>query len=479
MQKSRRMEDEERYEIKGKIGEGGRGAVYRAFDRQLNRNVAIKRLFNENVDGDEDDAVMKESHALSAINSPNIVRVFDVAHDEEGPYVVMEYLDGKTLHDVVANAPLVAEDFKTVAEQALEALIAAHDAKFLHRDIKPSNLMLTWLPSGRIQLKLLDFGLAKFTEKPAVQTVAQKGSVLGSIYFMAPEQFDRTPLDARTDLYSLGCVLYYALTGQYPFKGDSATEVMAAHIQGDCEDLHTHRPDIAPALCNWVMNLISRNQDERPATAQAALQDFEQVRKATGPVTSQPVPSGPRLITGINADTKTQLVGMTPTSTQLVSTPNLTTAVKTDTSSNLVPTQTTATTTLLAKKTKSSPIPPWVMVVCGVLLLSIVCLGVAVAMRGDPAENVPDPVPQKPSSASGPSKPSPPPPSVTVTKWSNRKWFVANDTNSDFKLSAEEFSTGLRGKEQAARIKLFNKLDKNRDRSLSKEEFANQKVAPD
>ena len=115
------MEDEERYEIRGKVGEGGRGAVYRAYDRHLNRSVAIKRLFTDDAEGgDSNEAVMKESHALSAISSPHIVRVFDVAQDEEGPYVVMEFLEGKTLHEVVSKAPLVLQDFLTVAEQSLE-----------------------------------------------------------------------------------------------------------------------------------------------------------------------------------------------------------------------------------------------------------------------------------------------------------------------------------------------------------------------
>lgn len=484
------MEDEERYEIKGKVGEGGRGAVYRAYDRQLNRSVAIKRLFSEGDAGAEDDAVIKESHALSAINSPHIVRVFDVSQDEEGPYVVMEYLDGKTLHEVVSKAPLVPEDFKTVAEQSLEALIAAHESKLLHRDIKPSNLMLTWLPSGRIQLKLLDFGLAKFTEKPAIQTVAQKGSVLGSIYFMAPEQFERTPLDVRSDLYSLGCVLYYSLTGEYPFDGESVTEVMAAHIQGSCGDLASHRPDISPALCTWVMSLLARDQDGRPATAQAALKSFEQVRKATAPVTNRPVPSGPRLITGDEAHTQTQLVN---TTTQLTNTLLTTARVpfsgtsKIKTGSTLVPTQTTATTALLAAKTKSNAIPPWVMVVCSVLLLSIIALSVAVAMRGDPGKTVPPPnptaTPINPEPQPGPKpgplvdkdtpKSTPPkkPAPANKPRVNTSEDFLKKDTNEDFKLSEAEFVAKRKGQQKAESERRFKRLDRDGNGHLTLSEF--------
>ena len=212
--------NEERYDIQGKLGEGGRGTVYLAQDRQLNRTVAIKRLSTEKEDADASyEAVLRESRALSALSSPHIVRVFDVGQDEDGPYVVMEHLNGKTLHEVVSNAPLIEGDFFQIAEQGLEALIAAHEVHLLHRDIKPGNLMLNWLPSGRFNLKLLDFGLAKFSDTPSVQTIAYGKSVMGSIYFMAPEQFDRELLDARTDLYSLGCLYYYGRTSRYPFDG--------------------------------------------------------------------------------------------------------------------------------------------------------------------------------------------------------------------------------------------------------------------
>ena len=130
------MRDEERYDIQGKLGEGGRGAVYLAKDRQLNRTVAIKRLLSDEKDSKSAyEALLNESRALSAINNPHIIRVFDVCQDEDGPYVVMEHLKGKTLHEVVATAPLLEHDFLEIAEQALEALIAAHEVQLLHRAV--------------------------------------------------------------------------------------------------------------------------------------------------------------------------------------------------------------------------------------------------------------------------------------------------------------------------------------------------------
>lgn len=480
------MHDEERYEIKGKIGEGGRGAVYRAFDRQLNRPVAIKRLFTEDPeDDDSHDAVMKESHALSALNSPHIVRLFDVARDEEGPYVVMELLEGKTLHEVVSEAPMVVADFLTVAEQSLEALIAAHDAKLLHRDIKPGNLMLTWLPSGRIQLKLLDFGLAKFTEKPQVQTVAQKGSVLGSIYFMAPEQFERTPLDGRTDLYSLGCVLFHALTGRYPFTGDSVTEVMAAHIQGQHEDLQPLRPDLSPALCQWVTSLMAREQDLRPANAQAALQAFDVAKKATAPVNTAAVPAPPQaVVPGFDPATGMVHTGAHLTGTQNISLHTATTAIP-GLHTGQIPTNTTAV--VPGKLVSKTGLSPAILAVCGVLILTIVALGVAVAVRGDgdgdkssntdPVEEEEKEKPEvKPKNRvikvelpkPDPPKPKPEPPKPPPLKYED---FSKLDTDQDFKVTEEEFIATTPQPKKRAQRQLFKKLDRNKNGVLTFNEF--------
>lgn len=276
------MDFEQRYEIKRKLGQGGLGEVYEGFDHQLQRKVAIKRLMLE--EGQEKSAyedLMRECHSLSALNSPNIVSLFDIGQDDDGSFVVMELLKGETLEELISRAPLTEEDFITIAEQCLEGLLAAHDAHILHRDLKPCNLMITWLPSGRLQMKLLDFGLAKHSAEPSKQTIAHGNSLLGSIYFMAPEQFEQSPLDARADLYSLGCVFYYALTQVYPFNGDSIAQVMAAHLQGNYKDLREYRPDLNPDLCNWVMSLMTLKQDDRPEACEAALTQLLGVRQGT------------------------------------------------------------------------------------------------------------------------------------------------------------------------------------------------------
>ncbi|MDA7896358.1 serine/threonine protein kinase, partial [bacterium] len=270
-------QSEERYEIRSKIGEGGVGAVYRAFDKNLNREVALKRvLATEDGNGLDEatEAMLKEVTSLCSLQHPNIVTVFDAGVDKDGPYVVMELLSGKTVDEMIGHSVLTQTDFRELALQSQEALIAAQDRNLVHRDIKPGNLMVTWLPSGRFHVKLVDFGLAKFLPRPSHQTIAHDDSVFGSIRFMAPEQFERNPLDQRADMYAIGCVYYYCLTGTYPFDGESAPQVMAAHLQHKVTPISEIRPDLPAWLCHWVMWHISREMNDRPSDARESLTQF-------------------------------------------------------------------------------------------------------------------------------------------------------------------------------------------------------------
>lgn len=263
----------DRYEIKAELGRGGLGVVYRAFDNQLGREVALKRV---SIDSDEPvdqltEDLISEAKTLSSLNHPNIVTIHDVGRDDEGPFVVMEMLAGETLETVIERGPLGVEDLKELAVQSIEGLIAAQSVDLLHLDLKPANIMIVWLPSGKFQVKILDFGLAMFAKQPTRQELGEDDSILGSIFFMAPEQFERRPLDGRTDLYSLGAILYATLAADYPFNGDTAQDVMAAHLQHRFAPLREVRPDIPDSICIWVEWLMARSPDERPANAQAAL----------------------------------------------------------------------------------------------------------------------------------------------------------------------------------------------------------------
>lgn len=267
-----------RYQIKEKIGQGGVGEVYIALDTQLQREVALKRIKASGSEG-EDDA-LKEAKVLSALQHPNILTVFDVGKDEHGTFVISELLRGETLEKVVERGVLTEEDFSQLAQQALEGLIAAQALNLVHRDLKPGNLMVVWHASGRFQVKILDFGLAKFSQHASHQTEDHESGILGSIYYMAPEQFERQPLDGRTDLYALGCIFYFVLTGKNPFEGATAAEVMASHLMHRVVPLNQLRPDLPPWLCDWVMWFINRDPEHRPSAAQAALDVFHEQAKA-------------------------------------------------------------------------------------------------------------------------------------------------------------------------------------------------------
>ena len=267
---------QQRYQVKGKIGQGGLGEVYLAQDTQLDREVALKRM-KVPEDGNKDAIsadLIREAKTLSALQHPNIVTVYDVGKDERGPFVVLELLKGETLDAVIDRGGMTLDDFKQVVMQTLEGLIAAQAVGLVHRDLKPGNIMVVWLASGKFQIKILDFGLAKFGLKARPQTEDQGGGIFGSIFFMAPEQFERFPLDARTDMYSLGCIYYQILTTKHPFDGETGVEVMASHLQHHVAPLKQVRPDLPDWLCHWVMWLISREMDDRPADARMALDFF-------------------------------------------------------------------------------------------------------------------------------------------------------------------------------------------------------------
>ncbi len=294
---------EERYEIRGKIGQGGLGAVYRGYDTRMNREVAIKRITMSNDDPElrEESTrqLIKEAGALASLQHPHIVTIYDVGADEDGPYVVMELISGKTLDELIERAPLTWPDFRELALQTQEALIAAQELNLIHSDIKPANLMLTWLPSGKFQMKIVDFGLATLTQSQSLEELQEIEAVFGSIFFMAPEQFERVPIDCRTDMYAMGCVYYQALTGNYPFNGETGHEVMVSHLHHTVIPIQEVRSDIPMWACDWIMWQINRMPDDRPESARQALQVFLQNDKNPSPTmslgkASTKLPPGPR-----------------------------------------------------------------------------------------------------------------------------------------------------------------------------------------
>jgi tRNA A-37 threonylcarbamoyl transferase component Bud32 len=271
----------ERYVVERPLGRGGVGEVYLAYDRQLDRWVAVKCLHTATEAASERaEAAIREARRLAALHHPNIVTVFDVVRDGDDVAVVMEYVHGHTLEDYSGVGPFSMADFRELARQALDGLAAAHATGMIHRDIKASNIMLAKTQEGAFRVKILDFGLAKIQAEPSLQTMDQSGSLMGSIYSMAPEQLEQLPLDVRTDLYALGCVLYQTLANKVPFRGESVPAVITAHLQHRFEPLMQARPDVPPALAAWVERLFAREPDERPGSAVAAWKEFEAAEMA-------------------------------------------------------------------------------------------------------------------------------------------------------------------------------------------------------
>ncbi len=265
-----------RYTVERQLGRGGVGEVLLAWDGHLSRWTAIKRLHSDSQAAAlRVEAALQEAKTLASLQHPNVVTIYDFVREEEDLVVVMEFVQGRTLEEL--SAPLTLEDFADVARQSLEGLGAAHGLGIIHRDIKPSNIMIADLPGGKFQTKLLDFGLAKVIMEPSLQTVDHHGSLLGSIYTMAPEQLEHRPLDARTDLYSLGCTLYWALTMRNPFEGESIPAIITAHLQHRVEPLAPQRPDVPAAVCHWVERLFSLDIDRRPASARDAAMQLQGV----------------------------------------------------------------------------------------------------------------------------------------------------------------------------------------------------------
>src|SRR5271170_4509790 len=214
----------DRFEIRDLIGRGGLGDVYRAWDHHLSRAVAVKRVHMQAAQTDRKllEQTWREAMTTACLQHPNIVTIFDYGIDAEGAYVVMELIEGETLEDILARGPLQFEDFLRFAQQTLDAIIAAHALGLIHRDLKPGNFMIARGSAAALfQVKILDFGLAKYLDIPQPQSIDHFNSLMGSVHYMAPEQFQRQPLDQRTDLYSLGCIFYEALTGHPAYDGEN------------------------------------------------------------------------------------------------------------------------------------------------------------------------------------------------------------------------------------------------------------------
>jgi beta-lactam-binding protein with PASTA domain/tRNA A-37 threonylcarbamoyl transferase component Bud32 len=266
----------QRYEIGELLGAGGMAEVYRGKDSRLGRDVAIKLLRNEHASDPTFIArFRREAQSAASLNHPHIVAVYDTGEDNGVPFIVMEYVEGRTLRDVIrGEGPLMPRRACEIVSDVCEALAFSHAAGIIHRDIKPANVMLT--RAGTV--KVMDFGIAR--AMAASSTMTQTAAVMGTAQYLSPEQARGEQVDARSDLYSTGCLLYEAVTGRPPFVGDSPVAVAYQHVREDPVPPSRINDDIDPALDAVVLKSMAKNPGNRYQSAGEMREDL--LRAASG-----------------------------------------------------------------------------------------------------------------------------------------------------------------------------------------------------
>jgi len=278
------------YEIQAAIGAGGMGEVYKARDTRLDRTVAIKVLPPEfSGDSDRRARFHREAKTIAGLTHPHICTLHDIGTQDGMTYLVMEHLTGETLAERLQKSRLPLDQALTVATEIADALAAAHRQGIIHRDLKPGNVMLT-----KTGTKLLDFGLAKLKGHGAEPAAAQlasmptrsapltaEGAIVGTLQYMAPEQVEGKPADARTDLWALGAILYEMLTGKRAFEGTSAASLIGNIMNAEPAALATLQPLTPPALDRVVRQCLAKAPEDRPDTAHDVSNDLRWLRETS------------------------------------------------------------------------------------------------------------------------------------------------------------------------------------------------------
>jgi len=273
----------DRYEVGPLLGAGGMAEVYEGRDRLLARRVAIKVLLSQYA---RDQSFLlrfkREAQAAASLSHPNVVGVFDTGSEDGTNFIVMEFVDGRTLKDVVRQeGPLYPDRAAEICADVSAALMAAHARGLIHRDIKPGNVMLT--PDGKV--KVMDFGIARATTS---ETITQTAAVIGTAQYISPEQAQGQTVDYRSDLYSLGCCLFEMLTGTVPFTGATPVAIAYRHVREDPTPPRMLNPDVPPPLEAICLKAMAKLPDNRYQTAAELRSDLERYRNGE-PVLATPL----------------------------------------------------------------------------------------------------------------------------------------------------------------------------------------------
>ncbi|MDQ8733442.1 Stk1 family PASTA domain-containing Ser/Thr kinase [Paenibacillus sp. LHD-38] len=259
-----------RYEILTRIGGGGMALVYKAHDVLLNRKVAVKVLRQQFVHDEEFiRRFRREAQSAAALSHPNVVSIYDVGQEDDTHYIVMEYIEGHNLNEIIQErAPLQTDESVRIAMQIADALDHAHQNHIIHRDIKPHNILIG--KNGRV--KVTDFGIARAVTS---STITQTGSVIGSVHYFSPEHAKGVNTGEKSDLYSLGIVLYQMLTAKLPFLGESPISVALKHLQENFEEPRVVNPHIPQSVENVILKAMRKNPSERYGSAHEMQLDLD------------------------------------------------------------------------------------------------------------------------------------------------------------------------------------------------------------
>jgi serine/threonine protein kinase/Tol biopolymer transport system component len=265
------------YKILEKLGEGGMGVVYKAQDTKLDRFVALKFLPPHLIASEQEKArFIQEAKSASALNHPNVCTIHDIQEHDGQMFIVMEFVDGKSLKEKKEN--LTNKQILEIGIQVAEGLAAAHEKGIVHRDIKPDNIMIR--KDGIVQI--MDFGLAKLYTSGNVSRLTKAGTTMGTMGYMSPEQVQGFDVDHRTDIFSLGVVLYELLAGESPFKGVHETAIMYEIVNVDPVPISTVKEGIDPQLDQIILECLEKEKDDRCQSAKELAKDLRKIKKSTG-----------------------------------------------------------------------------------------------------------------------------------------------------------------------------------------------------